>query len=72
MTCKKDHDDADGDGDTEELYFDASRPTPAQLPRLPGWKDIKCVPGEYPSFKEPECNCLGDTHIGPEKSLQES
>ena len=38
----------------------------------PGWKDIKCVPGEYPSFKEPECNCLGDTHIGPDKSLEVS
>ena len=73
MTCKKDYGDsfgdgdADGDGDPEELYFDASRDL-----ALPGWKNVKCVPGEYPSFKEPACNCLGDTHIDPEKSLQES
>ena len=63
----KDHYDTDGDGDREELYFDASR-----LYGLPGWKEITCVPGQYPSFKEPACNCLGDTHIGPDKSLEVS
>jgi hypothetical protein len=36
----------------------------------PGWSNLRCVPGVYPSFLEPECNCLGDSHIDPEKSLE--
>ena len=74
MTCKK-------DVATEEVYFDAARRlqfpgmsadcAPGDCPReLPGWDNIRCVPSEYPSFKEPECNCLGDTHLDAEKSLQ--
>ena len=74
VTCKK-------DVATEEVYFDAARRlqfpgmsadcAPGDCPReLPGWDNIRCVPSEYPSFKEPECNCLGDTHLDAEKSLQ--
>ena len=74
VTCKK-------DVATEEVYFDAARRlqfpgmsadcAPGDCPReLPGWDNLRCVPSEYPSFKEPECNCLGDTHLDAEKSLQ--